>query len=144
MAKAIYTASGTATGGRSHGHGWTDNGTLDVQIRRPAEMGGEEPGTNPEQLFAVGYAACFDNALMRAAERQHLETGETTVNTKVSLLPNGTGGYLLAVELAASLPAIDDIELAKSLVAAAHQVCPYSNATRGNIEVKLFANGVAV
>ncbi len=144
MAKVLYTAEATVTGGRAAGHGTTPGGELDVQLRTPAEMGGEGGGTNPEQLFAVGYAACFEGALGVVARRMDLDAGDASIESKVKLLPTGTGGLMLAVELDVTLPSIDDAEKAVAIVHAAHEVCPYSNATRGNIEVVLTANGAAV
>ena len=144
MPNSIYTAKATVTGGRAEGHGHTSDGALDVKLRIPKEMGGEEAGTNPEQLFAVGYAACFEGALGVVARRQKADVGEVSIDSSVSLFPDGSGGFLLAVGLDVTLPGLSDAELAKSIVAAAHQVCPYSNATRGNIEVTLTANGETV
>jgi lipoyl-dependent peroxiredoxin len=144
MPNPIYTAKATVTGGRAEGHGRTDDGNLDVQLRLPKEMGGEEQGTNPEQLFAVGWAACFEGALGAVSRREKVELGEVSINSAVTLSPNGSGGFVLSAELDVTLPDISDAEQAKSIVAAAHQVCPYSNATRGNIEVALTANGEAV
>jgi lipoyl-dependent peroxiredoxin len=144
MPNPIYTAKATVSGGRAEGHGRTDDGNLDVQLRLPKEMGGEEQGTNPEQLFAVGYAACFEGALGVVSRREKAELGDVSIDSSVSLIPNGSGGFILGVELDVTLPDISDGEQAKSIVAAAHQVCPYSNATRGNIEVKLTANGETV
>ena len=144
MPNSIYTAKATVTGGRAEGHGRTSDGALDVKLRIPKEMGGEEAGTNPEQLFAVGYAACFEGALGVVARRQKADVGEVSIDSSVSLFPDGSGGFLLAVGLDVTLPGLSDAELAKSIVATAHQVCPYSNATRGNIEVTLTANGETV
>ena len=115
-----------------------------MQLRRPREMGGEGGGTNPEQLFAVGYAACFEGALGVVGRREHAEVGDVAIESRVSLLPTAERGYKLAVELDVTLPQVQDPEQAVRMVAAAHQVCPYSNATRGNIDVKLTANGHAV
>jgi lipoyl-dependent peroxiredoxin len=137
MAKVVYTAEATVTGGREHGHGRTTDGELDVQLRPPTEGG----GTNPEQLFAVGYAACFEGALGVAARREHKEVGDASIESKVSLVTTENRGYTVAVELDVTLPQVEDAEVAKSIVAAAHEICPYSNATRGNIEVRLTANG---
>jgi osmotically inducible protein OsmC len=144
MAKVLYTAEATVTGGRAEGHGRTSDGALDVQLRSPAEMGGEGGGTNPEQLFAIGYAACFESAIGSAGRREHANVGDVSIKSRVSLLPTGTGGFKLAVVLDVSLPQIEDGELAGRIVAAAHEICPYSNATRGNIDVELTANGHAV
>jgi Ohr subfamily peroxiredoxin len=141
MANTIYTAEANVTGGRAEGHGRTSDGTLKVDLRLPTEMGGQGGGTNPEQLFAVGYAACFEGALGVAGRRAKLETGDVAIDSKVSLSPDGKGGFQLGVELDVSLPSVEDRQAAVDLVKAAHQVCPYSNATRGNIEVALRANG---
>jgi lipoyl-dependent peroxiredoxin len=143
MAKTIYTAEANVTGGRAEGHGRTTDGALDVQLRLPEEMGGQGGGTNPEQLFAVGYAACFESALGAVARREKAEVGEVSIDSQVSLLPTPERGFKLAVELDVRLPQVDDAQAVK-LVEAAHHVCPYSNATRGNIEVKLTANGQEV
>jgi osmotically inducible protein OsmC len=144
MAKAIYTAHATVTGGRAEGHGVSSDGILDLQLRLPQEMGGEAAGTNPEQLFAVGYAACFEGALGVVARREHAELGDVSIVSGVSLSPNSAKGFDLGVTLDVTLPGVPDAEQAAALVAAAHQVCPYSNATRGNVEVTLTANGQAV
>jgi Ohr subfamily peroxiredoxin len=144
MAKPIYTAEATVTGGRANGHGRTSDGELDVQLRLPKEMGGEEEGTNPEELFAVGYAACFEGAIGVVGRRERAEVGDVSIASKVSLLPTEERGFNLAVELDVSLPQVEDPELAKRIVEAAHKVCPYSVATRGNIDVKLTANGQTV
>jgi Ohr subfamily peroxiredoxin len=144
MAKVIYTAEANVTGGRAQGHGRTTDGALDVQLRLPQEMGGEEQGTNPEELFAVGFAACFEGAIGVVGRREHAEVGDVSIDSRVSLLPTDERGFKLAVELDVNLPQVSDSEQAKRIVAAAHQVCPYSNATRGNIDVRLTANGQAV
>ena len=145
MAKPIYTAEATVTGGRANGHGRTSDGVLDVELRLPAEMGGgAERGTNPEELFAVGYAACFEGALGVVGRRTRAEVGDVSIDSRVSLIPTDERGFNLAVELDVTLPQVSDPEQAKRIVEAAHKVCPYSNATRGNIEVKLTANGEEV
>ena len=120
----------TVTGGRASGHGRTNDGALDVQLRSPKEMGGEGGGTNPEQLFAVGYAACFESALGVVARRERVEAGDVSIDSRVNLLPNGERGFMLAVELDVTLPQVQDPEQAARIVAAADKVCPYSNATR--------------
>jgi Ohr subfamily peroxiredoxin len=107
-------------------------------------MGGEGGGTNPEQLFAVGYAACFEGALGVVGRREQVELGAVSIDSEVSLITTENRGFTVAVGLDVSLPGISDPDRAVSIVAAAHEVCPYSNATRGNVEVKLKANGVAV
>ena len=144
MANPIYTAEATVTGGRAEGHGRTSDGELDVQLRVPKELGGEEQGTNPEQLFAVGYAACFEGAIGVIGRRERAEVGDVSIDSHVSLLPTEERSFNLAVELDVSLPQVEDPEQAKRIVAAAHLVCPYSVATRGNIDVKLTANGQPV
>jgi lipoyl-dependent peroxiredoxin len=141
MARVLYTAEAAVTGGRANGHGRTNDGVLDVQLRLPKEMGGEGGGTNPEQLFAVGYAACFEGALGVVGRRERVEVGDVSIDSRVSLLPTEERGFKLAVELDVTLPQVQDPEQAARIVAAAHQVCPYSNATRGNIDVTLTANG---
>jgi Ohr subfamily peroxiredoxin len=114
---------------------------LDVQLRSPKEMGGEADGTNPEQLFAIGYAACFESALGVVGRRERVDVDDVSIDSRVSLLPTQERGFTLAVELDVTLPRVQDPEQAARIVAAAHQVCPYSNATRGNIDVTLTANG---
>jgi len=143
-ARVIYTAHAHVTGGRANGHGRTSDGVLEVDLRPPPEMGGEGGGTNPEQLFAIGYAACFESALGAAARRRRLEVADVAIDSSVMLMPNESRGYAIAVTLAVTLPSIHDPGEAVELVKAAHQVCPYSNATRGNIDVELTANGHAV
>ena len=144
MAKVVYTAEASVQGGRAEGHGRTNDGQLDVTLRLPQEMGGNGGGTNPEQLFAVGYAACFEGALGAVGRRERVELGDASIESKVSLITTEERGFNIAVELDVTLPSIEDADEAARLVAAAHQVCPYSNATRGNVEVKLTANGKAV
>ena len=142
--KILYTAEAEVTGGRLKGHGRTSDGALEVDIRIPTEMGGEGGGTNPEQLFAVGFAACFESALGVVARRQKLDAGDVEIDSKVMLLPTEERGFKLAVELDVTLPSIEDGDQAAEVVRAAHRVCPYSNATLGNIDVKLTANGAPV
>jgi osmotically inducible protein OsmC len=141
MAKTLYTAQAHVVGGRDQGHGVTSDGVLDVQLRTPVEMGGEGGGTNPEQLFAVGYAACFEGALGVVGRRERVDLGAVSIDSEVSLITTEHRGFTVAVGLDVSLPGISDPERAISIVAAAHEVCPYSNATRGNVEVTLKANG---
>ena len=144
MSKALYTAEAHVTGAREHGHGVTSDGNLDVQLRYPKELGGDGDGTNPEELFAVGFAACFEGALNTVARREKVEVGDVAIDSKVSLYPTEPRGFKLGVVLDVTLPGVEDAATAGELVAAAHQVCPYSNATRGNIDVELIANGQAV
>ena len=143
MSKAIYTAEAHVTGGRAEGHGKTSDGELEVDLRLPTEMGGQGGGTNPEELFAVGYAACFEGAIGAVARRGKQEVGDVAIDSKVSLHPGPERTFVLSVELDVTLPSIEG-EDAVALVREAHKVCPYSNATRGNIDVTLTANGAAV
>ena len=144
MAKVLYTAQAHVTGGREQGHGVTSDGALDVQLRTPTEMGGAGGGTNPEQLFAVGYAACFEGALGVVGRREKVDLGEVAIESEVGLITTENRGFNVAVALKVTLPGVADAEQAVAIVAAAHEVCPYSNATRGNVEVTLTANGNAV
>lgn len=143
MTKILYTAEAQVTGARADGHGRSSDGALEVDLRLPTEMGGEGGGTNPEQLFAVGFAACFEGALGVVAARHKAEAGDVQIDSKVALITTEERGYNVAVELHVVLPSVDDA-LAVELVRAAHLVCPYSNATRGNVEVTLTANGAPV
>jgi lipoyl-dependent peroxiredoxin len=142
--RVLYTAEAHVTGGRVQGHGRTSDGALEVDLRLPAELGGEGGGTNPEELFAVGYAACFESALGVVARRRKLEAGDVEIDSKVSLSPTEERGFQLAVELDVTLPSVEDDQSAVELIRAADRVCPYSNATRGNVEVRMTANGTAV
>ena len=141
--KPLYTAEATVRGGRE-GHGRSNDGALDVELRMPEEMGGKGGGTNPEQLFAVGYAACIDGAIGVAARRERIDVGVVQIESRVTLSPTGDGAFGLSVELDVTLPQVDDSEQAVGIVSAAHQICPYSQAIRGNIEVKLTANAKPV
>jgi osmotically inducible protein OsmC len=143
MAKDLYTAEAHVTGGRVAGHGRTSDGLLEVDLRTPPELGGEGGGTNPEQLFAVGFASCFESALAAVARRQKLEAGDVEIDSKVKLRAGEDRSFVIAAELHVTLPSVQG-EDAVELVRAAHRVCPYSNATRGNIDVLLTANGAAV
>jgi osmotically inducible protein OsmC len=120
VARVLYTAEATVTGGRVEGHGRTDDGALDVQLRTPTAMGGDGGGTNPEQLFAVGFAACFESALGVVARRERVEAGDVSIDSRVSLLPTEERGFKLAVELDVTLPQVHDPEQAVRLAAAAH------------------------
>jgi osmotically inducible protein OsmC len=142
MAKVIYTAEAHVTGGREHGHGRTSDGVLDVQLRAPTDE--SEQGTNPEQLFAVGFAACFEGALGVIGRREKVDLGDVAIDSSVSLVTTEDRGYTVAVGLDVTLGGVEDAEQAKRIVAGAHEVCPYSNATRGNVDVTLTANGQAV
>ena len=142
MAKVLYTAVARVTGGRIEGHGETSDGALVVDIRIPKELGGDGGGTNPEQLFAVGFAACFESAIGAVARRRKLEAGDVAIESRVMLSPTEERGFSISAELDVSLPSIEDAEEAQDLVRAAHQVCPYSVATRGNMDVAFTVNGV--
>lgn len=144
MARVLYTAEATVTGGRAEGHGRTSDGVLEVDLRSPKELGGEGGGTNPEQLFAIGYAACFEGAIGVVGRRMRAEVGDVSIDSQVKLMPTEDRRMELGVELHVSLPSVQDAERAKQIVATAHQVCPYSNATRGNVDVVLTANGEPV
>jgi len=137
LIKPLYTARATATGGRA-GHAVSDDGILDLDLKPPTEMGGPGGATNPEQLFAAGYAACFQSALAVVGRRQHVDTSDSTVEADVTIGTVPGGGYGLAVALRISIPGTD-AETTRALAEAAHQVCPYSNATRGNIDVTVSA-----
>jgi osmotically inducible protein OsmC len=135
LEKPLYTAVATATSGRD-GRVKSDDGILDLQVVPPKALGGSgAAGTNPEQLFAAGYAACFGSALSHVARLQKLKTGPVQITAHVSIGQVGQG-FGLAVQLVAAVPDLPR-EQAEALVQAAHQVCPYSNATRGNIVVEL-------
>src|SRR4051794_31819118 len=144
MARVLYEAGATVTGGRAEGHGRTSDGALEVELRSPPELGGEGGGTNPEQLFAIGFAACFEGALGVVGRRARAEVGDVSIDSRVQLIPTEDRRMRLGVELHVTLPQVTDAESAKELVAAAHELCPYSNATRGNVDVVLTANGQAV
>lgn len=134
--KTLYTTSVTAKGGRN-GHVESDNGILDLEVRMPKALGGSSDDfTNPEMLFAAGYSACFDSALNLIINKSKIETGETTVKAKVSIGQIENGGFGLAAELEVNIPGVS-LEEAQTLTEKAHEICPYSNATRNNIEVKL-------
>jgi lipoyl-dependent peroxiredoxin len=143
MDRVLYTAQAVVDGGRA-GHGRTDDGRLDVGLSVPRELGGDGgPGTNPEQLFAVGYAACFESALLGVARGRNMDASEARITSRVGLGPTGHGGFLLSVSLDLHAPhlSVDD---ARELMVRAHERCPYSNATRGNIDVQLTIDGAAV
>jgi Ohr subfamily peroxiredoxin len=138
--KTLYTAEATVTGGRQAGRGKTTDGHLDVALKLPSEMGGPGGGTNPEQLFAVGYAACFESAIQVVGRRMKVETDAVSIESKVNLHPTPERGFKLSVELDVTIPAADASQ-AREIVEQAHGVCPYSQATRGNIDIVLTANG---
>ncbi|SFT39203.1 organic hydroperoxide resistance protein [Mesorhizobium sp. YR577] len=131
---ALYTTKAHVTGGRE-GRATTDDGLLDVALAMPKALGGAGGATNPEQLFAAGYAACFESALRFIARKQKLPLEDAAVTATVSLLPNGEG-FRLGVALEAETKGLET-GAAEALVAAAHKVCPYSNAIAGNVDVAL-------
>ncbi|MDB5076213.1 MAG: Organic hydroperoxide resistance protein ohrA [Chloroflexi bacterium] len=138
--KVLYTAEAVVEGGRE-GHGRTSDGRLDVKLSVPETMGGTGgPGTNPEQLFAVGYAACFQSALLGVARGKKLDVSDSTITSHVGIGPTGHGGFGLTVALDLHAPNIARAD-AEDLMLRADERCPYSNATRGNIEVTLSVDG---
>ncbi len=132
----VYTASATATGDGRNGHASSEDGLIDLDLRVPKEMGGAGGAANPELLFAAGYAACFHSALKVVAGQDKVDVTGSAVSASVGIGSNDNGGFGLAVELDVHIPNVDQ-PTAEALVAKAHQVCPYSNATRGNIPVTL-------
>ncbi|MDX1888406.1 organic hydroperoxide resistance protein [Mycolicibacterium sp. 050158] len=134
--KTLYTAEALTTGDGRDGHARSADGRLDLELAIPKEMGGSGDGTNPEQLFAIGYAACFHSALRMVGRQEKADVSDSAVGSRVSIGQLDNGGFGLAVELEITLPNVDHAT-AQALVDKAHQVCPYSNATRGNIDVTL-------
>ncbi len=134
--KILYTTEAVVEGGRA-GHGRSSDGRLAVELSVPKELGGEGgPGANPEQLFAVGYAACFHSELLSVAQGRKLEASGSTVTAHVGLGPTGRGGFGLAVTLDLHAPNLSRVD-AEDLMRRAHALCPYSNATRGNVDITL-------
>lgn len=132
---SLYTAEALSTGAGRNGRTRTSEGTVDLQLAIPTSMGGDGKGANPEQLFAAGYAACFHSALQGVARKAKVDLGDSSVGARVSIGKNDDGeGFGLAVELEVTIPDLPH-EQAQELADAAHRVCPYSNATRGNIPV---------
>jgi lipoyl-dependent peroxiredoxin len=134
--KILYTAKATATGDGRNGKVRSSDGLIDTSLATPVEMGGAGGATNPEQLFAAGYSACFHSALKIVARRAKATVDNSAVTAEVGIGPTGSGAFGLRVTLTVNLPGVDP-EQAQQLVEGAHQVCPYSNATRGNIDVDL-------
>ena len=132
----IYTTTANATGDGRNGHSETEDGSVAFDMRVPPEMGGTGGGANPEQLFAVGYAACFHSALKLVAGADKIDVGESAVSATVGIGPTNEGGFGLDVALDVSIPNLSPDE-ALALAQRAHEVCPYSNATRNNIDVRL-------
>lgn len=133
---SIYTAEAIATGAGRDGHTRTTSGRVDLDLAIPQEMGGSGEGANPEELFAAGYAACFHSALQLVARKDKVDLGDSSVGARVGIGPNDAGGFDLEVTLEIVIPELEH-EKAVELAEKAHQVCPYSNATRGNIPVEL-------
>jgi Ohr subfamily peroxiredoxin len=136
-----YTAEAHVTGGRADGHGRTSDGQLAVDLRLPKELGGPGDGTNPEQLFAIGYAGCFATVLAMVAQRRKLTAEDVAIDARVLLIPNADNTFTLGAELDVTLPSVGDAQQAEELVRAAHRICPYSTAIRGNVDVTLVVNG---
>ena len=132
----IYTATAHATGDGRNGHARSDDGFIDFDLRIPKEMGGPGGATNPEELFAAGYAACFHSALKLVAGQQKLDVSGTEVSASIGIGPLDDGGFGLSAALVIYAPKLDKAT-AQTLAESAHKVCPYSNATRGNIEVTI-------
>ncbi|MER8005818.1 MULTISPECIES: organic hydroperoxide resistance protein [unclassified Streptomyces] len=132
---ALYTAVATATHGRD-GRAFTNDGKIDVKLAPPVELGGNGEGTNPEQLFAAGYAACFGSALGLVGRQAKVDVSDAAVTAEVGIGKQGEG-FGLKVTLRVELPDTVDEATGRKLVETAHQVCPYSNATRGNVDVDL-------
>ena len=131
----LYTAVATSSG--RDGRAVSSDGKLDVKLALQKELGGNGEGTNPEQLFAAGYAACFATSMRMLADKKKIDINGVSVTAEVGLAPNGAGGYRLTVTLRTAFPNGLDRQVARDLIDATHQVCPYSNATRGNIPVNL-------
>ena len=147
MKNPVYTARARVTGGRSNGRGRTPGGEVDLQLRLPQELGGDGDGGNPEQLFAIGYAGCFEAAMTVAAQRVGIPVDQVTdvaIDATVMLIAREDRTFKLGVELDVELPSIADRAKAVELVHATHRLCPYSNAIRGNVDVATSVNGLAL
>jgi lipoyl-dependent peroxiredoxin len=143
LSRILYTAEATVQGGRA-GHGRTSDGRLEVQLSVPEDMGGQGgPGTNPEQLFAVGFAACYQSALLSVAQGRKLDASDSQMRSWVGIGPTGHGGFGLQVALDLHAPHLSPAEAA-DLMARAERRCPYSNATRGNIRLTLSVDGTPI
>ncbi|HBF39428.1 MAG TPA: organic hydroperoxide resistance protein [Firmicutes bacterium] len=140
--KILYSAKAISSSGGREGKVRIDNSPLEFEMAKPVELGGSgKSGVNPEQLFAAGYAACFESALLHVARHKNLSLTSTSVAAEVGIGPNGKGGFLLSATITATITGVDQVT-ADTLVQEAHQVCPYSNATRGNMEVTVSARVV--
>jgi lipoyl-dependent peroxiredoxin len=146
MTNPTYTAEARVTGGRADGHGRTSDGRLAVDLRLPKELGGDGDGdgTNPEQLFAIGYAGCFASVLSMVAKRRQLHADDVVIDSRVLLVPSANNTFTLGAELEITLPSVGDARQAADLVRTAHQICPYSRAIHGNVDVTMTVNGVPV
>ncbi|GAA2976039.1 Ohr subfamily peroxiredoxin [Microbacterium terrae] len=138
MSDPLYTATATSTGNGRSGQVKSDGGRLDLTLAMPPQMGGSGDGTNPEELFAAGFSACFHSALLVAARQDGVALTGSSVTTSVGIGPRENGAFGLSVALRVGLPGLEQ-EVADRLAERAHQICPYSNATRGNIPVELVA-----
>ena len=136
--KIVYTARATVTGGRQ-GRATSEDGVLDLSLTAPKEMGGPGTGTNPEQLFALGYGACFQGALGMVAKKHGVDASGSTLDIAIGFGPEG-GSYAITADIVATIPGVDDA-VAQELADAAHEVCPYSKATRGNVPVTVTGKG---
>ncbi len=132
----LYTAEALATGAGRNGHVTTTSGRVHLNMATPKEMGGSGDGANPEELFAAGYAACFHSALQRVARIEKTPIADSSVGARVHIIPTGERSFTLSVDLEVVIPDVDHV-VAQRLADAAHEVCPYSNATRGNIVVSI-------
>ncbi|MGV6876280.1 organic hydroperoxide resistance protein [Pseudochelatococcus sp. B33] len=139
MTKILYTTAATSTGDGRNGHVRSNDGLLDLDLAFPKEFGGAGGKSNPEQLFAAGYAACFHSALKLVAGREKVALADSQVEATVNVHPTDDEGFLLSASLNVTVEGVEQ-KTAEDLVARAHQVCPYSNAVRGNIEVSLTVN----
>ncbi|ABS27445.1 Ohr family peroxiredoxin [Anaeromyxobacter sp. Fw109-5] len=141
MTRPAYRTTARVTGGRAGGRGAIEGGELAVELQLPKELGGPGGATNPEQLFAIGYAACFETVLGILGQRMNVAADDAVIDSTVALIPIENGRFKLGVELDISLPSIADTQQAAGLVRKAHDICPYSSAVRGNVEVALVVNG---
>ena len=147
MNHPVYIAEARVEGGRDKGRGWTPGGEVDLTLRLPEELGGAGGGANPEQLLAIGYAACFEASMTVAARRVGLpvaSVSDVAIDARVMLIAGADGRFQLGCELDVWLPSVDDAEKAAELVHATHAICPYSRALRGNVPVATSVNGIAL
>jgi osmotically inducible protein OsmC len=135
----LYTALVHVTGGRE-GAARSADGHLDIKMGMPKALGGNDKGTNPEQLFAAGFAACFQSAMGVVARQRKVSIADSTIDSEVSLYPKDGGGFVLGLKMTIHIPTIDQ-NAAEGLVKEAHKICPYSNATRGNMDIGFSVKG---